>query len=77
MAAGVLCEVAQDPEGAMLIERENATTPLTELLNSRNEGVGMSIYVHSRQTSRLLVPVKCVVLLKGRSACMWIILVVL
>ena len=40
VAAGVLCELAQDPEGAALIERENATAPLTELLNSRNEGVG-------------------------------------
>ncbi len=33
--------MAQDPEGAILIERENATAPLTELLHSRNEGVGM------------------------------------
>ncbi len=39
-AAGVLCEVAQDPDGAALIERENATAPLTELLHSRNENVG-------------------------------------
>ncbi len=42
LAAGVLCEVAQDPDGAILIERENATAPLTELLHSRNEGVGES-----------------------------------
>ncbi len=42
VAAGVLCEVAQDPDGAILIEWENATAPLTELLHSRNEGVGES-----------------------------------
>ena len=42
MAAGVLCELAQDIEGAALIEQENASAPLRELLNSRNEAVGMS-----------------------------------
>ena len=40
VAAGVLCELAQDPEGAIMIEQENASTPLRELLNSRNEAVG-------------------------------------
>ena len=40
MAAGVLCELAADKEGAEMIEREGATAPLTELLHSRNEGVG-------------------------------------
>lgn len=40
MAAGVLCELAADKEGAEMIEQEGATAPLTELLHSRNEGVG-------------------------------------
>merc|ERR1719378_825948 len=39
VAAGVLCEVAADKEGASMIETEGATAPLTELLHSRNEGV--------------------------------------
>lgn len=39
VAAGVLCELAQDKEGAEAIEAENATTPLTDLLHSRNEGI--------------------------------------
>ncbi|KAK3083157.1 hypothetical protein FSP39_015308 [Pinctada imbricata] len=39
VAAGVLCELAADKEGAELIEQEGATAPLTELLHSRNEGV--------------------------------------
>lgn len=42
VAAGVLCELAQDKEAAEAIEAEGATAPLTELLHSRNEGVGMS-----------------------------------
>ena len=46
VAAGVLCEMAQDPEGAAQIERENATAPLTELLHSHNEGVGEWWCVH-------------------------------
>ena len=40
VAAGVLCELAADKEGAAMIEQEGATAPLTELLHSRNEGVG-------------------------------------
>jgi len=44
VAAGVLCELAADKEGAVLIEQEWATAPLTELLHSRNEGVGMYHY---------------------------------
>ena len=40
VAAGVLCELAADKEGANMIESEGATAPLTELLHSRNEGVG-------------------------------------
>jgi len=39
VAAGVLCELAADKEGASMIEQEGATAPLTELLHSRNEGV--------------------------------------
>jgi len=39
VAAGVLCELAADKEGAAMIEQEGATAPLTELLHSRNEGV--------------------------------------
>merc|ERR1711997_1205469 len=39
VAAGVLCELAADKEGADMIETEGATAPLTELLHSRNEGV--------------------------------------
>lgn len=39
VAAGVLCELAHDKEGAEIIEQEGATAPLTELLHSRNEGV--------------------------------------
>jgi len=42
VAAGVLCELAADKEGAEVIEQEGATAPLTELLHSRNEGVGES-----------------------------------
>ena len=43
VAAGVLCDLAADKEGADMIESEGATAPLTELLHSRNEGVGESI----------------------------------
>lgn len=39
VAAGVLCELASEKEGAESIEQEGATAPLTELLHSRNEGV--------------------------------------
>lgn len=39
VAAGVLCELAADKEGAEMIEHEGATAPLTELLHSRNEGM--------------------------------------
>lgn len=39
VAAGVLCELAADKEGAEMIEAEGATAPLTDLLHSRNEGV--------------------------------------
>ena len=40
VAAGVLCELAQEKEAAEIIEAEGATAPLTELLHSQNEGVG-------------------------------------
>lgn len=46
VAAGVLCELAQDKEAAEAIEAEGATAPLTELLHSRNEGVGMLTRAH-------------------------------
>lgn len=39
VAAGVLCELSQEKEGAAMIEAENATGPLTELLRSTNEGI--------------------------------------
>lgn len=39
VAAGVLCELAAEKDGAEIIEQEGATAPLTELLHSRNEGV--------------------------------------
>ena len=37
VTVGVLCELAQDKEGAEAIEAENATTSLTDLFHSRNE----------------------------------------
>lgn len=40
VAAGVLCELAQDKESADIIDNEGASTALTELLHSKNEGVG-------------------------------------
>ncbi|XP_003743637.1 armadillo segment polarity protein [Galendromus occidentalis] len=39
VAAGVLCELAADREGADQIEADGATGPLTELLRSGNEAV--------------------------------------
>jgi catenin beta 1 len=53
VAAGVLCELAADKEGAEMIEQEGATAPLTELLHSHNEGVGewyFSNYIRSQFT---------------------------
>jgi len=40
VAAGVLCELALEKESAEVIEQEGATSPLTELLHSRNDAVG-------------------------------------
>lgn len=39
VAAGVLCELAIEKDVAEQIEQAGATAPLTELLNSANEGV--------------------------------------
>ena len=41
MAAGVLCELAQDKEGAETIEAENATAPLIDLLHSRDRSLAV------------------------------------
>lgn len=38
-SAGLLCELANDKEGAEKIEQEGATNILTNLLNSRNDGL--------------------------------------
>lgn len=58
VAAGVLCELAADKEGAELIEQEGATAPLTELLHSRNEGVGKESYGQNlTHSSHLCSPV--------------------
>lgn len=56
MAAGVLCELAQDKEAAEAIEAEGATAPLTELLHSRNEGVGKCAIRMNLQLVWLWVP---------------------
>lgn len=53
VSAGVLCELAADKEGAEIIEQEGATAPLTELLHSRNEGVGKERYSCTFHTSGL------------------------
>ena len=50
VAAGVLCELAADKEGASMIETEGATAPLTELLHSRNEGVGKKSFSFHNNT---------------------------
>ncbi|MEE6522877.1 hypothetical protein FKM82_021527 [Ascaphus truei] len=44
VAAGVLCELAQDKEAADTIDSEGASAPLMELLHSRNEGTEMETY---------------------------------
>ena len=43
VAAGVLCELAQDKEAADAIDAEGASSPLMERLHSRNEGTGESL----------------------------------
>lgn len=40
VAAGVLCELAQDKEAADAIDAEGASAPLMDLLHSPNEGTG-------------------------------------
>jgi len=40
VATGLLCELAQERESIAEIEQENATSRLTELLHSTNEGIG-------------------------------------
>ena len=56
VAAGVLCELAADKEGADMIESEGATAPLTELLHSRNEGVGkLNLVRHTNGKFRVLL----------------------
>ena len=40
VAAGALCELAQDKQSAELIDAEGASAPLMELLHSNNEGIG-------------------------------------
>lgn len=57
VAAGVLCELAQDKEVADAIEAEGASAPLTELLHSRNEGVGTSTETHCSAQMMFLVSV--------------------
>jgi hypothetical protein len=39
-AAGVLCELVNDRSCATIIEQENCTQKLTDLLKSSDEGVG-------------------------------------
>lgn len=58
VAAGVLCELAQDKEAAEAIEAEGATAPLTELLHSRNEGVGMLTKNQGTHTAAIHVKYK-------------------
>lgn len=58
VAAGVLCELAQDKEAAEAIEAEGATAPLTELLHSRNEGVGTFTKTPSLTNCHILITLK-------------------
>lgn len=64
VAAGVLCELAQDKEAAEAIEAEGATAPLTELLHSRNEGVGE----YDMRISHLTFLIRCNLLLLTASS---------
>ena len=45
VAAGILCDLSQDPEGVLLIEQADASTPLTTLL-SKNEDEGVGKVIH-------------------------------
>ena len=46
VSAGLLCELAQEADSAAEIERENASSRLTNLLRSHNEGIGMTSVYH-------------------------------
>ncbi len=65
VAAGVLCELSMEKEGAEMIEAEGATGPLTELLNSHNEGVGEFFFLFWRGRDFLPVERKMI-------ACCWL-----
>lgn len=54
MAAGVLCELAQDKEAADAIDAEGASAPLMELLHSRNEGTGEGLRLWASAQGRRL-----------------------
>merc|ERR1719300_224975 len=80
VAAGVLCEVAADKEGASMIEAEGATAPLTELLHSRNEGVAtyaaavlfrMSEDKGGEYTKRLSQELKSSLYQRGQEGGLW------
>lgn len=58
VAAGVLCELAADKEGAEMIEQEGATAPLTELLHSRNEGCTHTSFCN-RNSDSIVVIYRC------------------
>lgn len=59
VAAGVLCELAQDVDGAALIDHENASAPLRELLNSRNEAVGEAAALSNGMIHGMYIHVHC------------------
>merc|ERR1712038_1414362 len=80
VAAGVLCELAADKEGAVMIEQEGATAPLTELLHSRNEGVAtyaaavlfrMSEDKGGEYTKRLSAELKSSLYQRGQEENLW------
>merc|ERR1711988_1233954 len=80
VAAGVLCELAADKEGAVMIEQEGATAPLTELLHSRNEGVAtyaaavlfrMSEDKGGEYTKRLSQELKSSLYQRGQEGGLW------
>jgi hypothetical protein len=54
VAAGVLCELAQDKEAADAIDAEGASAPLMELLHSRNEGTGEGAVLGGRGEASLI-----------------------
>ena len=48
-AVGVLCELANDRPCANIIEQQNCTQKLTDLLKSNDEGVGQLLFTCSRR----------------------------